>query len=97
LRNRTLDEWEDAGCPAAPDRPGEGEVIARGPDGAEFRRYDDMIPLADLHGELDLMALYAGQSVGLVTDVRPAVDILDTIVTDAARSLQRWSNEPPRG
>jgi NAD(P)H-dependent flavin oxidoreductase YrpB (nitropropane dioxygenase family) len=97
LRNRILDEWEHAGRPAAPDRPGEGEVIARGPDGAEFRRYDDMFPLADLHGELDLMALYAGQSVGLVTDVGPASDILDTIVSDAARILQRWSTEPARG
>jgi NAD(P)H-dependent flavin oxidoreductase YrpB (nitropropane dioxygenase family) len=97
LRNLTFEEWEDAGCPAAPDRPGEGEVIARGPDGAEFRRYDDMIPLADLHGELELMALYAGQSVGLVTDVRPASEILETIVSDAARSLHRWSEERPRG
>ena len=97
LRNRTLDEWEHAGRPAAPDRPGEGEVIARGPDGAVFHRYDDMIPLADLDGELDLMALYAGQSVGLVTDVRPASEILRTIVSDAARRLSRWSEERPRG
>jgi NAD(P)H-dependent flavin oxidoreductase YrpB (nitropropane dioxygenase family) len=97
LRNLTLEDWKDAGCPAAPDRPGEGEVIARGPDGAEFRRYDDMIPLADLHGELELMALYAGQSVGLVNDVRPAAEIVEAIVSDAAQSLHRWSQERPRG
>ena len=95
LRNRTLDEWEDAGCPAAPERPGEGEVIARGPHGTEFHRYDDMFPLAGLHGELDLMALYAGQSVGLVSDVRPASEILDTIVSDAARILQRAAEMRP--
>jgi NAD(P)H-dependent flavin oxidoreductase YrpB (nitropropane dioxygenase family) len=95
LRNRTLDEWEDAGRPASPGRPGEGEVIARGPDGAEFHRYDDMFPLAGLHGELELMALYAGQSVGLVTEVLPAAEILDSIVSDAARSLQRWTRTGP--
>jgi hypothetical protein len=42
LRNRTLDEWEKAGRPTAPHRPGEGEVIATAPDGADFHRYDDM-------------------------------------------------------
>jgi nitronate monooxygenase/enoyl-[acyl-carrier protein] reductase II len=89
LRNQTLDDWEKAGRPTSPDRPGEGELIATSPEGAEFRRYDDMIPLADLHGQLELMALYAGQSVGLVTDVRPAAEILDTIVSDAIRVLRR--------
>jgi NAD(P)H-dependent flavin oxidoreductase YrpB (nitropropane dioxygenase family) len=87
LRNPTLDEWESAGRPSSPGRPGEGDVIARGPDGNEFHRYDDMMPLADLSGQVDLMALYAGQSVGLVTDIRPASEIVRTIVSDAGNRL----------
>jgi NAD(P)H-dependent flavin oxidoreductase YrpB (nitropropane dioxygenase family) len=87
LRNATLDEWESAGHPSSPLRPGEGEVVARAPDGREFLRYDEMMPLANLKGDLDLMALYAGQSVGLVNDVLPASDILRTIVSDAASAL----------
>jgi NAD(P)H-dependent flavin oxidoreductase YrpB (nitropropane dioxygenase family) len=91
LRNQTHDEWQAAGCPTAPSRPGEGDVIARSTDGADFRRYDDMVPLAQLQGDLELMAMYAGQSVGLVTDVRPASEILENIVLDAAGRLSHWS------
>ena len=57
-----------------------------------------MMPLADHEGELDLMALYAGQSVGLVNDVRPASEILRTIMSDAARALNRFVEVlPPQG
>jgi NAD(P)H-dependent flavin oxidoreductase YrpB (nitropropane dioxygenase family) len=97
LRNPTLDRWESADRPASPDRPGEGDVIARGPDGRKFLRYDDMMPLSDLTGDVDQMALYAGQSVGLVTDVRPAAEILRTIVSEAHRRLSEWSGERTPG
>jgi NAD(P)H-dependent flavin oxidoreductase YrpB (nitropropane dioxygenase family) len=92
LRNQTLDDWEKAGSPSSPHRPGEGEVVARGSGGREFYRYDDMIPSADLEGGLDLMALYAGQSVGLVNDVLPAAEIVRKVVSDAANELGRWAS-----
>jgi NAD(P)H-dependent flavin oxidoreductase YrpB (nitropropane dioxygenase family) len=97
LRNSTLDEWERAGQPASPHRPGEGEVIAQGPDGHEFYRYDDMMPLSDLTGEVDQMALYAGQSVGLVTEVQPASEIVQTILSEAHSRLRQWGGDvlPP--
>jgi NAD(P)H-dependent flavin oxidoreductase YrpB (nitropropane dioxygenase family) len=95
LRNPTLDEWESAGRPSSPHRPGEGDVIARGSDGREFHRYDDMMPLGDLNGDVAQMALYAGQSVGLVTDVRPASEILATILSDAHRRLIQWGGDSP--
>jgi hypothetical protein len=93
LGNRTFDEWEKAGRPAAPHRPGEGEVIATAPDGADFHRYDDMPPLAHLEGKLDHMALYAGQSVGLVTDVQPPARFWPRSWANAAQALRRWSPE----
>lgn len=91
LRNTTLDEWESAGRPASPHRPGEGDVVARAQDGRQFRLYDDMMPLADVDGQLDRMALYAGQSVGLVKDILPASQILHTIVTEAHGCLARFN------
>lgn len=93
LRNKTLDEWESAGYPTSPHRPGEGELVARDPTGREFHRYDDLMPLANFEGDLDLMALYAGQSVGLVNDIQPASEILRTIISDAARILDRWTRQ----
>jgi NAD(P)H-dependent flavin oxidoreductase YrpB (nitropropane dioxygenase family) len=97
LRNSTLEDWHSAGRPQPPHRPGEGEVIAWSPDGRKFRRYDDMMPLQGLEGRLDLMALYAGQSVGLVHDVRSATEVVGEIVTGAQRALARWGSPRPRG
>jgi NAD(P)H-dependent flavin oxidoreductase YrpB (nitropropane dioxygenase family) len=89
LRNGTLEAWERAGRPSAPHRPGEGEVVARDPRGAEFRRYDDMMPLPHLDGALDDMALYAGQSVGLVGEVTSAADLMARLADEAERALAR--------
>jgi NAD(P)H-dependent flavin oxidoreductase YrpB (nitropropane dioxygenase family) len=88
LRNATLDAWEQAGRPAAPDRPGEGEVVARDPRGGDVPRYFDLMPWRGLEGDVAEMALYAGQSVGLVHDVRPAADIVAALVREAEQALQ---------
>ena len=89
LRNATLDAWEEAGRPAAPGRPGEGDVVARDPRGGDIPRYFDLMPLRGLEGEVDEMALYAGQSAGLVHDVRPAADIVASLVREAEAALAR--------
>lgn len=88
LRNRALTDWEHAGEPLAPNRPGEGTRIVRDPSGRDYLLYDDMTPLASLTGEVDQMANYAGQSVGLVRDTAPAADIIDTIVQQARSLVQ---------
>lgn len=94
LRNATLSAWEAAGSPASPGRPGEGEVIATGPDGRRCRRYEDSPPLADLRGEVEAMALYAGQSAGLVHDVLPAATIVSHTAETAARILGAGDRSP---
>lgn len=86
LRNTTLTAWEAAGRPAAPDRPGENDVIAWDWDGSEQLRYGDMMPLPGMTGDVEAMAMYAGQSVGLVHDVKPAAQIVSDIA-DQARKL----------
>ena len=53
------------------------------------------VPVEGLEGRLDLMALYAGQSVGLVHDVRSAAEIVGEIVADARRSLTGWGVPVP--
>jgi hypothetical protein len=70
LRNATLTRWEAAGAPAAPHRPGEGDVVATDRNGVPHRRYEDLMPLPGMTGDLEEMAMYAGQSVGLVGDTR---------------------------
>lgn len=76
LRNSTLAAWELAGAPAPGSRPGEGDVVARRGDGVEVVRYASALPLAGMEGEIEALSLWAGQSVGLVRDVRPAAEIV---------------------
>ena len=93
LRNSTLTAWADAGSAPPPHRPGEGDVIAQGSDPpTRFHRYDDMMPLGSLTGQLEAMALYAGQSAGLVRDVAPAAQIIGEIADVAEQTLRKGAS-----
>lgn len=87
LRSDTVTAWESAGMPASPARPGEGTVVARLPAG-EIRRYSAALPTRDMVGDTAGMALYAGQSAGLVAAVQPAAAIVAEIVEQATRVLR---------
>jgi NAD(P)H-dependent flavin oxidoreductase YrpB (nitropropane dioxygenase family) len=85
LRNRTLDLWETAGSPPRGSRPGETEVIAARA-GRNLVRYADEIPTSDSEGAVDELALYAGQSAGIVSAVEPARKIVMSISSEARPS-----------
>ena len=85
LRNSTVAAWEDAGSPAA-DRPGEGEAVARLPDGTQAVRYSDYEPAAGTEGEVEALAHYAGESAGLVSAVQPAGDIVRQIAVESVQA-----------
>ncbi|GAB2837185.1 NAD(P)H-dependent flavin oxidoreductase [Streptomyces daliensis] len=87
LRNATLARWEDAGCPRGPGRPGEGEVVATDRHGRDHLRYADMVPTADATGNVDEMALYAGQSVALTGHPTPAARLVSTLIKEAETTL----------
>lgn len=89
LRNATSIEWEAAGSPAAPERPGEGDVVATDAAGGIHLRYEDLMPLPGMTGNLGEMAMYAGQCVELVDDARPAAYIVQTIVREARDIIER--------
>jgi NAD(P)H-dependent flavin oxidoreductase YrpB (nitropropane dioxygenase family) len=72
LRNSTYQRWEAAGRPAAGHRPGEGEEVAPG-----IVRYALNLPLSGSEGDVEAMALYAGQGVGAIDSVEPAAAIVE--------------------
>jgi nitronate monooxygenase len=72
LRNSTYELWEKAGGPPNGERPGEGDELA---DGSP--RYASNPPLAGMEGDIEAMAMYAGQSVGAITAVEPAAAIVE--------------------
>ncbi len=87
LLNETLMAWERAGRPRSPDRPGEGDVVATDAHGKPHARYEDLMPLPGMHGDLDAMALYAGQSAGLVGEAQHAALIVEQLVAEAEGAL----------
>ncbi|HVE97582.1 MAG TPA: nitronate monooxygenase [Mycobacteriales bacterium] len=88
LRNSTTRAWQEAGSPAPGARPGEGDVVARrGDAGAEIRRYSDDLPLSRDVGDVEAMALYAGQGVGLVRRTAPAAEIALELAHEARQVL----------
>ncbi|MCC7411504.1 MAG: nitronate monooxygenase [Gammaproteobacteria bacterium] len=86
LRNRAVAVWEAAGSPPPGQRPGEGEVNGRmrvAGDTIDAVRYSVFPPMPEFTGDVDDMALYAGESCGLVHDIRPAAQIVNDIMAEA--------------
>ena len=72
LRNSTYQRWEAAGRPDPGRRPGEGEEVAPG-----IVRYAVNLPLSGSEGDVEAMAMYAGQGVGAIDAVEPAAAIVE--------------------
>lgn len=89
LRNKTVEAWEAAGRPASGQRPGEGEVIATSRSMGPIVRYQSCTPATDVEGDIDALSLWAGQSVGLVSKVQPAGDIVREIAGEARLILRQ--------
>lgn len=87
LRNKTVEAWEAAGRPESGKRPGEGEVIAKSPRLGDIVRYRSSTPSDDTEGDIESLSLWSGQSVGLVSSVKPVAEILQEIMADARTSL----------
>ncbi|MGB6515517.1 MAG: nitronate monooxygenase, partial [Mycobacterium sp.] len=92
LRNVTVSAWEQAGCPPTGDRPGEGEVIAQRRNW-EIVRYSDDMPTADTEGDVEQLAMYAGQSVGLAAGVEHAGILVRRIAAEADAILANLASE----
>jgi nitronate monooxygenase len=88
LRNSTIIEWETAGRPPSGERPNEGEIIAKSVDGQEIVRYSDESPKPGMTGDLEALALYAGQSAGLITEIKPAKKIVEDLIVETERTLR---------
>ena len=84
LRNSTFERWEAAGRPASGSRPGEGDQVARGA-GHPIPRYGVNLPRADVEGDIEGMAMYAGQGVGAIASEEPAGEIVERFAYAALR------------
>ena len=78
--------------PVSGKRPGEGEVIATSKTSGPVVRYQSYTPGPDAEGDIDALSLWAGQSVGLVSRVQPAAEIVREIAEEAASVLRRLTS-----
>jgi nitronate monooxygenase len=88
LRNSTIERWELAGKPPSGRRPGEGEELGRRADGSPIFRYDAAQPTDSTAGDVEALALWAGQGVGIMRAVEPAHVIVRDLADGAERILR---------
>jgi nitronate monooxygenase len=81
LRNRTLEQWEAAGCPQAPHRPGETDTILTHANGQQAQRYSDMEPLVTDKGSVLEACLYAGTGVEDIHEVIGAAEVVKRVAS----------------
>ncbi|WP_432986164.1 NAD(P)H-dependent flavin oxidoreductase [Dactylosporangium sp. CA-233914] len=90
LRNRVVREW--AGRTAdIPDAalPVIGETVLGG-QRVPMHRFSNLVPMREATtGDLEEMALLAGQGVGLVRSVRPAAEVIAAMTAEAEQALGR--------
>lgn len=88
LDNSTLRAWRTAGQPAT-ERPGERLAVGVDEQGRRVDRYSSDLPTRATTGDIEAMALYAGQGVGLVNDIAPAGVIAQRMTREANEILSQ--------
>src|SRR5215470_6208942 len=86
LRNTAFAEWEAAGRPASGQRPGEGTIVGTlslAGTTMEVPKYGAMPPSTGFSGDMESVALYAGESCSLIHDIKPAAQIVQDVVREA--------------
>ncbi len=85
LRTSFVEQWlaeEARGNEGRPDEPVVGSTTVGG-ERVEVRRFMGFTPHQETTGDIESMALYAGQGVGLVNRVQPAGEIVRQIAAEA--------------
>jgi NAD(P)H-dependent flavin oxidoreductase YrpB (nitropropane dioxygenase family) len=75
LRNHVYEAWEAAGRPPRGQRPLEDVPVAMASFGP-VPRYAVNPPVVGMDGDIEAMAMYAGQGVGSIAATEPAAEII---------------------
>jgi enoyl-[acyl-carrier protein] reductase II len=75
-----------------PDEPVVGHTTIAGQH-MPVLRFMGMPPNADSSGDIELRSLLAGQSVGLIHDIKPAKDIVRELVEGMREIIARLTRE----
>ena len=86
LRNKATEEWEAAGHPSSGQRPGEGTIVGMidlfGTT-IQVPKYSAMSASTDFAGDMEYIALYAGESCSLINEIKGAAEIVQDLIREA--------------
>jgi NAD(P)H-dependent flavin oxidoreductase YrpB (nitropropane dioxygenase family) len=91
LRTALVNDWlgrDGSAATRAPDQPIIGATRLAGQE-MPLRRFTSLAPSADATGDIDAMSLLAGQSVGLVKDIKRAAELVQELVDGATILIRR--------
>ena len=94
LRNRVVGEWSDRIDEIPSDTSAEPVIGRMNLMGQliDMHKFSNLVPMRDYTtGDLDEMALLAGEGVGLVGTVEPAQDVINQMTAEAQLLLRRYS------
>jgi nitronate monooxygenase len=97
LRTRFVREWvdrESEAQDARSDEPIIGHTVIGGAE-IPIQRFASMPPNIHATGDIESMSLLAGESVGLIDQIRPAAEILREAVSGAERLIRELSAKVP--
>ena len=90
LRTPFVEQWlaeEKRGNQGRPDEPVVGSTTVGG-ERTDVQRFMGFTPHRETTGDIEAMALYAGQGVGLVNSIQPAGEIVHQLVVEAETLLK---------
>jgi len=94
LRNRVVGEWSDRIDEIPTDTSAEPVIGRMSLMGqlVDMHKFSNLVPMRDYTtGDLEEMALLAGEGVGLVGAVEPAQDVINQMTAEAQLLLRRYS------
>lgn len=86
LRNSLGDRWLVDGQPDNATRYRAGEMVASNGD-TTFGTYESATPHHTMQGEVEVMSMWAGQSVGLIKSIEPAATTITRTIHEAQEVL----------
>jgi NAD(P)H-dependent flavin oxidoreductase YrpB (nitropropane dioxygenase family) len=70
-----------------------GEVMSPSGDRVPVRRFQKLTITRHVTGAIEAMPHWAGESVGGVTRIQPAAEIVRELASEAEQLLRRWSSD----
>jgi enoyl-[acyl-carrier protein] reductase II len=91
IRNKIVAEYEgkDFPPPYAGKKPEDFPVIGQSAMGP-IRRFSGVLPTPETTGDFEQMSLLAGESVGLIKEIKPVADIVSQMVKEAKICLVKF-------